>query len=107
MTSNLAHKGYFTMSKRKMPAIDTPFSFSFFASLPPIQSAITFDGNGDGARVKLDLSRAESGAAVLLQQKGAGKLLKVTVEVLEPKKPNALGDDDLESLMIDVAGDLA
>lgn len=29
----------------------------FIASLPPIMSAITFDGSGDGARIKLDVSR--------------------------------------------------
>lgn len=59
-----------------------PVTFSFQATLPPIQSAITFDGNGDGARIKLDLSRAECGAAVLLHQFGAGHLLKVTVEIV-------------------------
>ena len=57
-------------------------TFTFLASLPPIQSAITFDGNGDGARIKLDLSRAECGAAVLLHQKGTGKTLKVTIEIV-------------------------
>ena len=75
-----------------------PFTFTFVASLPAIQSAIAFDGLGDGARIKLDLPRTESGAAVLLQQKGAGKLLKVTIEVLGDAKPVAVGDDEDEVL---------
>ncbi len=29
----------------------------FIASLPPIMSAISIDGLGDGARIKLDISR--------------------------------------------------
>lgn len=32
-------------------------TIKFIASLPPIMSAITFDGSGDGARIKLDVSR--------------------------------------------------
>lgn len=34
-------------------------SFSFTASLPPIQSAISVSGQGDGARVKLDIPQSE------------------------------------------------
>ena len=56
---------------------------TFMASLPPIQSAISLDGNGDGARIKLDLPASDCGAALLLQHHGAGKLLKVTIEVVE------------------------
>ena len=56
---------------------------TFLASLPPIQSAITFDGNGDGARFKLDVPRSDAQALLLLQALGAGKPLKVTIEVLE------------------------
>jgi len=60
---------------------DTP-TITFFATLPPIQTAIALDGNGDGARVKLDLPASDCGAALLLQHHGAGKLLKVTIEVV-------------------------
>ena len=31
----------------------------FMASLPPIQSAINIDGQGDGARIKLDIPASE------------------------------------------------
>lgn len=56
---------------------------TFLASLPPIQSAITFDGNGDGARFKLDVPRSDVEALLLLQAWGAGMPLRVTIEVLE------------------------
>jgi hypothetical protein len=39
----------------------------FTASLPPIQSAINLDGNGDGARIKLDIPRSEIEAVLKLQ----------------------------------------
>ena len=51
----------------------------FLAYLPPIQTAITFDGQGDGGRVKLDVSR-DSANALLEIQKMAGKRLKVCIE---------------------------
>lgn len=54
---------------------------TFLASLPPIQSAITLDGNGDGARIKFDLPASDVGAALLLQHHGAGRVLRVTVQV--------------------------
>jgi hypothetical protein len=63
-------------------------TFTFLASLPPIQSAITLDGQGDGARVKLDIPRSDVDAALLLQAWGAGKPLRVTVEVLEDERAN-------------------
>jgi hypothetical protein len=58
-----------------------PTTITFMASLPPIQSAITLDGNGDGARIKLDLPATDAGAALLLQHHGAGRVLRVTIEV--------------------------
>lgn len=61
-------------------------TISFFASLPPIQSAITLDGNGDGARIKLDIPASDVGAALLLQHHGAGQLLKVTIQVVGQKQ---------------------
>jgi hypothetical protein len=53
----------------------------FIASLPPIQSAIMLDGNGDGARVKMDIPASDVGAVLLLQHHFSGKTFKVTVEV--------------------------
>lgn len=54
----------------------------FIASLPPIMSAITVSGNGDGARVKLDIPQSEMAAIIQLQLM-QGRALKVTVEDLE------------------------
>ena len=51
----------------------------FIASLPPIQSAISLDGQGDGARVKLDISR-EGVQAILELSKLAGRSFKVIIE---------------------------
>ena len=53
----------------------------FRASLPPILSAITLDGNGDGARIKLDIPRSDI-AAILLLQRWAEALLEVTIRKL-------------------------
>jgi hypothetical protein len=53
---------------------------SFTASLPPIQSAINLDGQGDGARIKLDVPRSDI-AAVLRLQQCAGQSFRVTIEV--------------------------
>lgn len=51
----------------------------FNASLPPIQSAINLDGQGDGARVKLDIPRSDI-EAVLKLQGLSGQSFKVTIE---------------------------
>lgn len=51
----------------------------FNASLPPIQSAISLDGNGDGARVKLDIPRSDI-EAVLVLQGLSEQSFKVTIE---------------------------
>lgn len=51
----------------------------FIASLPPIQSAIQLDGQGDGGRIKLDVSRQNINELLLLQQM-TGKLIKITAE---------------------------
>lgn len=52
---------------------------TFLASLPPIQSAISLDGQGDGARCKLDVPRSDI-EAVLKLQGLAGQVFRVTVE---------------------------
>lgn len=54
----------------------------FVASLPPLQSAIQLDGQGDGGRIKLDVPRNYAWALLKLQQ-CAGNVLKVTIEAEE------------------------
>ncbi len=54
-------------------------SFSFNASLPPIQSAISISGQGDGARVKLDIPQTEL-PAILRLQLLSGTTFRVTIE---------------------------
>jgi len=50
----------------------------FTASLPPIQSAINLDGNGDGARIKLDIPRTDIQAILKLQEL-SGESFKVVI----------------------------
>lgn len=50
----------------------------FTASLPPIQSAINLDGNGDGARIKLDIPRSDIGEVLKLQEL-SGMSFKVVI----------------------------
>lgn len=52
---------------------------TFIASLPPIQSAISLDGYGDGARIKIDVPRSDI-SEVLKLQGLAGQTFKVTIE---------------------------
>jgi len=51
----------------------------FIASLPPIQSAINFDGMGDGSRIKLDVSRQYNSEIIKLQEL-AGTSFKIIIE---------------------------
>ena len=51
----------------------------FIASLPPIQSAINIDGQGDGARIKLDIPASEM-EQVMKLQKLTRKSFKVIIE---------------------------
>ena len=52
----------------------------FIGSLPPIQSAILLDGMGDGAKIKIDVSRQYINEILKLQS-FAGKYFKVTIEL--------------------------
>ncbi|MFA5559628.1 MAG: hypothetical protein WDA59_09315 [Methanofastidiosum sp.] len=54
----------------------------FTASLPPIQSAINLDGQGDGARIKLDIPRSYVGEVLKLQAL-SGKSFKVTITIID------------------------
>lgn len=80
-------------TEKAPPGVYGPQKITFFASLPDIQNAISFRGNGDGGRAYLDVPRSDSGALLLLYQYGAGKLLRVTVEFVQPDdKPEGLND---------------
>jgi hypothetical protein len=54
----------------------------FIASLPPIMSAINIDGLGDGARVKIDISRKYIKEIIKLQLL-AGQSFKVIIKPIE------------------------
>ncbi len=54
----------------------------FTASLPPIQSAINLDGLGDGARIKLDISRQDI-EAVMELSKLSGQCFKVIIKEID------------------------
>ena len=53
---------------------------SFIASLPAIQSAILISGDGNGAKIKLEVPQSEV-LEILKLSSLYGKCLKVTVEV--------------------------
>jgi len=68
---------------------------SFCATLPDILSAVSLSGFKDsGARIKLDIPASDVGAVVLLQQKGAGRLLKVTIEIMPDKRTKNIDEAD-------------
>lgn len=69
-------------------ADDAPEQITFIASLPPIQSAISMDGMGDGARIKLDIPRSDASAVLLLQHYFAGEVFEVTVKRIVDKSRN-------------------
>lgn len=54
----------------------------FTASFPALQSAITIDGTGQGARIKLDIPASDMLQVVQLQTM-VGKAFKVTVEEID------------------------
>jgi hypothetical protein len=60
---------------------------SFAASLPEIQSAISF--GGPAARVKLDIPETDIAEAIKLAAYGRGKVLRVTVEVEGGESPRS------------------
>ena len=68
----------------------------FMASLPPIQSAINIDGQGNGARIKLDIPASEI-MEVLKLQKLTEKCFKVTIEYVEQKNIGSNEDVDFGS----------
>jgi len=59
--------------------------FSFVASLPAIQSAIKIDGNGDGARIQMEVPGSELEAIIKLQIL-CGKAFRVTIKEIDNEK---------------------
>lgn len=54
----------------------------FIAALLPIMSAISIDGLGDGARIKLDISRLYLKEVIMLQLL-VGQSFKVIIDPIE------------------------
>ncbi|MGB9835018.1 MAG: hypothetical protein ACPLPW_08655 [bacterium] len=48
-------------------------------SLPPIQSAISLDGMGDGARIKIDVPREFVSEVLKLQQLYSGATFEIII----------------------------
>ena len=55
-------------------------NISFIASLPAIQSAILISGDGNGAKIKLEVPQSEI-SEILKLSSLYGKCFKVTIEV--------------------------
>lgn len=71
-----------TAAKQESP-VKPAETITFLASLPPVASAISFDGGDGSARIKLDIPATDADAVLLLKYNGIRKLLKVTIEVIE------------------------
>ena len=57
-------------------------TFQFLASLPAIQSAIKISGDGNGARIQIDIPESEKAAAFNLSML-SGMVFRVTVDTDE------------------------
>ena len=71
-------------------------TIKFKASLPPIQSAINIDGQGNGARIKLDIPASELLRVIALQGY-IGSSFNVTIE--EAKEENYISNETDLNLM--------
>lgn len=71
------------MAKQKTKSAHNERIVSFTASLPPIQSAISVDGLGDGARIKLDVPRSSMEQVLRLQAEYLGCSFLVTITPLD------------------------
>jgi len=69
----------------------------FVASLPPIQSAINIDGQGNGARIKLDIPASEMLQVIQLQTM-IGSAFKVTIEKIKTDN-DFYNNTNIENLM--------
>lgn len=52
---------------------------TFRASIPPIASAVTMDGGGDGMRIKLDIPGSDVDAGIALVRGLAGRSFRVVI----------------------------
>lgn len=66
------------------PAI--PKRVSFIASIDTGMNAISFDGMGDGGRVRLVIPATEVGAMILVQRYFTGKSFRVILEQIDDGK---------------------
>lgn len=69
-------------NKKNQNKTDKNNKIVFIAALPPIMSAISIDGLGDGARIKLDISRQYLKEVIMLQLL-AGQSFRVIIEPIE------------------------
>jgi len=58
---------------------NTDDMLTFIASLPPLMSAVSFDGGGDGARIKLDVDRSGVEAVHRLVSEYGGRTFRIVV----------------------------
>lgn len=63
---------------------------TFLAAFPPIQSAITRSGNGDGMRIMLDIPESEMANALWLNAL-VQERLRVTIEVVNDDRNRTPG----------------
>lgn len=63
--------------------IHIPKRVSFIASIDTGMNAISFDGQGDGGRVRLVIPAVEVGAMILVQRFFTGKSFRVILEQIE------------------------
>lgn len=71
---------------------------TFFASFPPIQSAIKITGNGDGMRIQLDIPESEMGEAVkLLLLRQCVLQVKISPELQAINRQNGKESDKFQT----------
>jgi len=59
--------------------LSVPEEIRLIGSLPPIQSAISLDGLGDGARIKIDVPREFVHEVLKLQQFYSGATFEIII----------------------------
>lgn len=73
------------MASKAKPAVP----LAFVASIPPLQSAFTYDGIDGAARIKLDIPAMYAAQIDRLRREFVGKAFRVTVEVDPDGQPAA------------------
>jgi len=64
---------------------------SFRASIPPLQSAVSVHGGGDGVRLKLDVPQQDIDAALAFVRACQGKSFRLVVV-----RDDGTGDEDVD-----------